>query len=206
MKILWQSVLSSALGFLGGIVAIQLGPRLLPVKTSSVIRAETVQASRFELLGGSDKVLAYWARDMQSGRILIAFLDETGTPRAEFGIAPGQLDNGKPSGFTPFTALVGSDGKVRLQERLDSTQGPVLAMGDGQTEGRLLLGHFSQNDIDDKDRKDPWDKWSLVFRDSSHGWKEYLDLGATTASDSKERTGYVVLRNSLDRRLEQFPK
>jgi hypothetical protein len=182
-------------------------PRLQSVKEVPAIRAETVRATRFELVGESDKTLAVWARDAQSGRILISFLNEKGAPLAEFGIEPSQINNGRLSGFTPFTDLIGTDGKIRIQERLDGSDSPVLAMGDGQTEGRMLLGHLHQTDMDDdKNRKDPWDKWSLVFRDPAHGWKDYLDIGATTPLDTKQRTGYVVLRNSLDRRLEQMPK
>ena len=206
MRTFWQLASSAILGFIGGIVAIQLGPRLQSSKKLPVIRAETVQASRFEVVGESSRIVAYWAHDAQSGRILISFLDEKGASRAELGVEPSRFDNGRPSALTPFTALIGADGKIRLQARLNGTQDPVLAMGDSQSEGRMLLGHFSQNDMDDKDHKDPWDKWSLVFRDQSHGRKDYLDIGATTPLDTKLRTGYVVLRNSLDRRLEQMPR
>jgi hypothetical protein len=80
----------------------------------------------------------------------------------------------------------------------------MLTMGDAQTENRLALGHLFSSD--DSKAKDTWDKWSLVFRDPSHGWTDYLDLGATTPKDGTQRTGYVLLRNSQGQRIEQLPR
>jgi hypothetical protein len=91
-----------------------------------------------------------------------------------------------------------------MQQRLDSSQNPVLVMGDSKTENRLLLGHWLREDVAG-DSNDPWDKWSLVFRDPSQGWRDYVDIGVTTPLNTKQRTGYVVLRNSSDRQLQEMP-
>jgi hypothetical protein len=204
MKVIWQSVLSLILGFLGGIVAVKAEPWLRHREAPLNIRAGTVRADRFELAGTSDRPIAYWGRDWQRERILIGFNDEKGQSRAEFGIQATQNEGGRLLGFKPYTALLGSDGKVRLQQLLDETQKPVLAMGDSQSEARLLLGHFLYNEP--ADLRDPCDKWSLVFTDPTHSGRYFVDLGATTPLDTRQRTGYLVLRNSSGRRLDEWPK
>lgn len=136
---------------------------------------------------------------------MIVFLDDKGRPRAEFGNEGNRLDNGRATDYAPFIALLGSDGKVRLRQGLDTRQYPFLSMGDHQTEARLLLGHSlhgSVSGIPD----DPWDNWSLLFRDPSHGWMDYVDIGVTTPLNSRQRTGYLVLRNSASSQLLLEPK
>jgi hypothetical protein len=201
MKVILQSILSLILGFCGGIISVKLAPRLQSRGFKPDITARTVRAERFELVDPSNRLNAYWGRDWQGGRILIAFFDEKDRPRAQFGVESSAAFN---SNFAPFTALLGSDGRIRIQQRLDSSQRPVLTMGDAASETRLLLGHWLTTDMPGDD-KDPWDKWSLVFPDLVHGG-DSLDLGATTPLNSKRRTGYVVLRDSAGHVLRDFPK
>jgi hypothetical protein len=202
MRAVWQCALSLVFGFIGGVIATN-GKFILK---GSEISAETIRATRFELVDLSDNPLAYWARDKQGQHVQIAFLDEKGRLRAEFGVEPSQLEGGRPIAYSPFTALIGSDAKVRIRQGLDRSQNPVLAMGDSKTENRLLLGHWETRDVVSANEPDPWDKWSLVFRDPSHGWRDYLDIGATTPLNGKQRTGYAVLRNSLDQQLSEMPR
>jgi hypothetical protein len=70
------------------------------------------------------------------------------------------LSDGRAIRYSPFSALIGSDGGIRLQQRLDNSQNPVLVMGDSKTETRLLLGHRLSQDVAG-DLKDPWDRWGL---------------------------------------------
>jgi len=202
MKIMAHSILSVILGFLGGIAATKFELRLPSHQAPGLVRAGTVRANRFELVGPSDNLLAYWTQDWQKQKILIAFVDDKGRSRAEFGTEVRLVDAGRQVVESPFTALIGSDGGIRIREGLDPSQNPVLAMGDSAGENRLLLGHWLRGDVAGN-YKDPWDKWSLVFRDPS---REYLDVGATTPVDTKRRTGYIVFRNSLDRQLSEVPK
>ncbi|MGB6843299.1 MAG: hypothetical protein WBE09_00260 [Candidatus Acidiferrales bacterium] len=204
MKAILNFVLSLALGFLGGLLAARLELRTQLRGTASAVRVPVVRAERFELVSASGNPLAYWGNDWQRGRVLMAFLDEKGRSRAEFGVAATRFGVGGGTDFTPFTALLASDGKIRLQAHLDKTQDPVLAMGDSNSEGRLLLGHSSNADTSGE-QSDPWDKWSLILRDPSHGWKEYVDLGVTTPLDTKQRTGYLILRNSFNKKSHILP-
>jgi hypothetical protein len=210
MKIVWQSLLSLTLGFAGGILAMMLNHPLNRRLSSSENRVEVVRANRFELVNSSGKTLAYWGEDTGEHKIMLAFVDENAYPQAEFGVEPREMENGRPSAYNPFSILFGRDGIGRMWQGLDITQNPVIAMGDGKSEGRLLLGHRCCTDVAG-DTNDPWDNWSLVMRDPSHGWKEYVNIGVTAPLDSQMRkgnlrTGYLVLRNSLDRELSEEPK
>ena len=204
MKVIAQSILSVVLGFCGGVVALNIAPRLEFHGLRPNVTAGTVRAERFELVGPADNLLAYWGHDWQRGRILIAFLDEKGRLRTEFGVESQGPFN---ANFAPYTALLGSDGRVRIQQRLDGSQSPVLTMGDAATENRLLLGHWSTSDMPmPGDDRDPWDKWSLVFRDPSHGTQDFVDIGVTIPLNTKLRTGYVVLRDSSEHVLRDLPR
>ena len=202
MKGVLQSVLSIVLGFCGGAAALRIAPRLQSPGVHPNITAGTIRAERFEVVGPSDNLLAYWGHDWQRGRVLITFLDEKGRPRAEFGV---ESQSGFNTNFKPFTTLIGSDGGIRIRQSLDSSQRPVLTMGDAATENRLLLGHWLTTDMPGDDR-DPLDKWSLVFRDPSYGSEYSVDIGSTTPLNTKRRTGYVALRDSSGHVLKDFPK
>src|SRR5208282_6671168 len=141
MRIVWQSVLSMALGFLGGIIAMRVEPHLHTKGVPTIVHARTVRAERFELEGPTGSVLAYWGHDWQRGLVLIAFLDEKEQPRAEFGVER-QVASSTAASSSPFTAMIGSDGGIRIQQRLDGSQNPVLMMGDSASENRLMLGHW----------------------------------------------------------------
>ena len=108
------------------------------------------------------------------------------------------------SSFSPFELLFGADGRVRLQQVLDSSDRPVLTMGDAASENRLLLGHWPTADMpgDDKDR---WDKWSLAFPDLRDGG-DSLDLGASTPLNSNGRAGYVRLKDAAGQVRGALPK
>ncbi len=203
MRIVWQSALALVFGFIGGLVATHAGPYLK--SRAPEVRAETVRARRFELVDSSGQGLAYWGKDKQGHRISIAFVDEEGRPRAEFGTEASQLSGGQPSAYSPFSALIGSDGKARLRQVLDSAQNPTLAMGDSKSENRLLLGHWDSRNSGGSEA-DPWDRWSLVFRDPSYGWRDYVEFGVTSPLGKQQRTGYAVLRNSRDQQLSILPK
>jgi hypothetical protein len=149
--------------------------------------------------------LAYWAKDNQGLHVELAFVDDRGHVRAEFGTEATRMIAGRAADYSPFTALTGSDGRVRIRQGLDDSQSPVLAMGDSETEQRVLLGHWKRQD-DGANGSDCRDNWALVFRDPSHGWREYLDIGATTPLGTKHRTGYVEIRASTDRELSLLPK
>jgi hypothetical protein len=200
-SIVWQQVLSLVLGFCGGMVAMQLENRRAVYDMSG----KTVRASRFELASSSGNILAFWGQDAQHQRIVIAFLDEKGKLRAELGNEPSRLEDGRATAFVPFMAMLGSDGKVRLREGLNVQQYPFLAMGDQQTETRVLLGHSLHGSDMGGASDDPWDNWSLLFKDPSQGWRDYVDIGVTTPLGTDRRTGYVLLRNSADRQLSQMP-
>lgn len=205
MRVIWQSALSMLLGFVGGIIAMNVRLQYRTQWAMPIIRAETIQANRFEVVGTPNRVLAYWGFDPEQGGMVIAFLGENGRGRAKFGTEAAHNGNGHTSGFEPFMALVGPDGNARVQVRLDDFDEPFLAMGDRQSEHRLVLGHISSNDMP-RDDKDPWDKWSLIFRDPSHGWRDYVDIGATTPLNTNLRTGYIVLRGSSGHELRSVPK
>jgi hypothetical protein len=207
MRVIWQSALSVLLGFAGGIVAMNVELRYRTKWVMPIIRAETIQANRFEVVGTPGLVLADWGLDPEHGGVVIAFQGEGGKRCAEFGTATTRFEGRNLAGFEPFMAMLGPDGNARVQVRLDEFHDPVLTMGDRLSEGRLLLGHTSSTDTPgDNDNKDPWDKWSLIFRDPSHGWKDYVDIGATTPLNSKLRTAYVVLRDSSGHELRSLPK
>lgn len=204
MKSILNFVLSLTLGFLGGILAARLELRTQLRGPASTVQVRVVRAERFELVNGSGATLAYWGNDSQRERVLMDFLDEKGRSREEFGVAARRSGSTGGTDFTPFTAILGPDGKIRIQERLDISQDPVLAMGDSNTEARLLLGHSLNGDMSGE-RNDPWDNWSLVFRDPSHGWKKYVELGVTTPMDTSQRTGFLFLRNSNDKESKLSP-
>ncbi len=113
--------------------------------------------------------------------------------------------DGRPIRYNPFSALIASDGRIRIQQRLDNSQKPVLVMGDSKTEARLLLGHRVSEDVV-SDSADPWDRWGLSFRDISEGWIDFADIGITTPMDTKKRTGYLVLRDSSARKFSAVLK
>lgn len=140
MKIMTHSILSVILGFLGGIAATKFELRLPSRHASALVRAGTVRANRFELVGPSDNLLAYWTQDWQKQKILIAFVDDKGRSRAEFGTEARLVDAGRQVVESPFTALIGSDGGIRIREGLDPSQNPVLAMGDSAGENRCYSG------------------------------------------------------------------
>jgi hypothetical protein len=204
MRIVWQSALSVILGFIGGVVAMNTNFHFN--RPAPEIRGETIRATRFELVDSSNSPLAYWGKADQGRSIQIAFLDDQGAIRAKFGVQASQLVTGRPVAFSPFSEFIGSEGKVRLAQRLDGAQNPVLAMGDSKGENRLLLGRWNSQDFVGTGEVDRWEKWSLVFRDSSHGLRDYVDMGVTTLSGTDQRTGYAVLRNSQDRQLSIEPK
>ncbi len=191
MRGFWHLAFSLILGFLGGLLAIDVQRRLHSREITTVLRAGTVRAERYELVGPSNMLLAFWGQDLQKQKILIAFVDDKGHARAEFG-AEANLFDGRTIRYTPFSALIGSDGGIRVQQRLDNSQEPVLLMGDSKTEARLLLGHRLSEDV----ASDPWDRWGLSFRDFSDGWIDFAEIGVTTPMDTKRRTGYLVLRSS----------
>lgn len=203
MRVVWQSVLSVALGFIGGVVAMNTNLHFKHHETE--VGAETIRASRFELVDSSNNAIAYWGKDRQGLDIEIAFLDQNGALRAKFGTEASQVIGGHPAAYNPFTELIGSDGKVRFLLHLDRSESPVLAMGDSKSEDRLLLGHWRTSDIAGTKEPDSWDKWSLVFKDPSYGWRDYVDIGVTTPLGTQKRTGYAVLRNNADRQLSVQP-
>ena len=128
MKGVLQSGLSLVLGFIGGIVAMNTNLHLKQHEPE--VRAETVRATRFELADSSGNPPAYWGKDRQGVNTEIAFLDEKGAQRVRFGMEASQLSGKRPLAYSPFSELIGSDGKVRLRQRLDVSEYPVLAMGD----------------------------------------------------------------------------
>jgi hypothetical protein len=203
MKVVWQSALSVVLGFIGGVLAMNINFHLK--RDESEIHAETVRAARFELVDSLNSTLSYWGRDKQGLDIEIAFLDEKNARRAKFGIEANQLKAGHPIGYNPFTELVGSDGRDRFLLHLDGSESPILAMGDSKTEDRLLLGHWRASDVAGSREPDSWGNWSLVFKDPSHGWRDYVEIGVTTPLGTEKRTGYAVLRNSKDQQLSLVP-
>jgi hypothetical protein len=206
MRVTWQLLLSLLFGILGGIIGVTVSLRLQSDDWSRIISAKVVRATRFELLDSEDsRPVAYWSHDWANQRILIAFVDRIGRPRAGFGVQLNQSEDGKTAIYSPFLTFTDSDNATRLQARLDLANNPVLMMGDSGTEDRMVLGHFARGDVAGSSR-DSWDKWSLVFRDPSRGWRDYVDIGATTPLNSKRRTGYLILRNSQGQRLLSEPK
>ena len=203
MRAVWQSALSVVLGFIGGVVAVNTNLRF--TQHESEVRAETVRANRFELADSLDNTVAYWGQDKQGLDIEIAFLDEKGARRAKFGLEASQLKGGLPTAYHPFTELLGSDGGARFMLHLDRSESPTLAMGDSKSEGRLLLGHWRVSDVAGSQEPDSWENWSLVFKDPSHGWRDYVAIGVTTPLGTEKRTGYAVLRNSKDQRVSLLP-
>jgi hypothetical protein len=206
MRVVWQSILSIVLGFLGGVIGMHVALRLRSEEWASVISAGTVRATRYELVDSrhSNEAVAFWGQDWANHRMLIAFVDEKGTPRASFGTERSQSADGQSLVYSPFLTFIGSDGGIRLQQRLDSSQFPLLMMGDSQSEDRLLLGRWFHGDVAGA-HDDSRDNWSLTFRDPSQG-RDYVNVGATTPLNTKERTGYLYLRNTADQRLEMMPR
>jgi len=193
MKVVAQSILSLALGFCGGVAALAVGPRLRIPALRPDLTVRTLRAERFELVSPGNERLAYWGRDWPEDRTLLVFLDEKGRPRAEIGVESRGKSN---TNLTPFVTLLGSDGKPRMQQRLDPSESAVFEMGDTLTENRVAIGHWIYRDMNGE-QTDPWEKWSMVFSDSSNGQREYLDLGVTSPLGSGRRTGYLLLRDSL---------
>jgi hypothetical protein len=207
MKIVWQSLLSLALGFAGGILATKVN---IPLNRHIDSSAEVVRANRFELVNSYGKTLAYWGEAKDEHKVMLSFIDENAHPQDEFGVEYKEMENGRPSVYTPFSMLFGRDGIARMWEGLDSTQNPVISMGDGRSEGRLMLGHNCCTDVAG-DANDPWDNWSLSMRDPSPNSEEYVNIGVTTPLNGKMRkgnvrTGYLELRNSSGRQLSEEPK
>src|SRR5215469_4453904 len=203
MRVVWQSALSVVLGFIGGVVAMNTNFHFK--HHESEVRAQTVRASRFELVDSSNNAIAYWGRDRQGLDIEIAFLDQNGAIRAKFGTEASQVVAGHPAAYNPFTELIGSDGKVRFLLHLDRSESQVLAMGDSKAEDRFLLGHRRASDVAGSKEPDSWGNWSLVFKDPSHGWRDYVEIGVTTPMGTEKRTGYAVVRNSKDQRVSLLP-
>ena len=201
MDIIWKSILCLGLGFVGGLLGAKIENGYLREG-----HAHVVQASRFELIDEAGRPLAYMGQDRERARVLLAFMDENAKPRAEYGVEAGKIDKGRAFEFNPFMALIGSDGKQRMRLAVDNDQSPILTMGDSKAENRILLGHWRRTDYQDKGTTDPWEVWSLVFRDPSHGWREYVDIGVTTPLNTNQRTGYLDLRNSSDHQVSVLPK
>jgi hypothetical protein len=151
-------------------------------------------------------LLRIGGKDRRGLNTEIAFLDEKGALRARFGLEASQLAGKRPLAYSPFTELIGSDRKVRIRQGLDVSEYPVLAMGDSKSENRVLFGHLDSRDVAGAKAPDPWDRWALVLRDPSHGWRDYVDIGMTTPLGTEQRTGYAVLRNSANRELSMLPK
>jgi hypothetical protein len=202
MKTIWQSILSVMLGFIGGISTMYIKPVFN--RTTSVIRAETIRAEHFELVDQDNRRLAYWGTADQERRTQLAFLDDKGTIRARFGTEASKLIKGRPVALSPFSELFDSNGKARLQEILDGSENPVLTMADSNGANRLILGYW--NGLDVVGEADHWDKWSLVFRDSAHDWRNYVDIGVTTPLDTHTRTGYALFYDNRDHKFSIEPK
>jgi hypothetical protein len=202
MKVGWHYCLSLLLGICGGILGSYFVPWFRSNYSPSNISARTVRAERFELLDPSKNVVSYWGTDWKNNRILIVFLDERGKLRAEMGV---EAMRGFSSGYSPFTALLGSDGGIRIQQILNDSQYPEITMGDAASADRIQFGRWRTSDVSGDD-DDQWDKWSLVFRDPSHGWKDYAEIGTSTVLGTDNRTGYFVLRDSNGKALRYFPK
>lgn len=205
MKLLWQSALSMFLGVLGGVVATLIVLRVHSGGWKPAISAGIVRATRFELVDSqqSSQPVAYWGRDWANHRIVIVFTGGNEKSRAEFGTEQTKSGDFTSASYSPFLEFAGSDGAVRLQERLDSSQEPILLMGDSGSEDRLLLGHIRTADAGND--QDLWNRWSLVIRGPSGGWRDYLDIGATTPVNQKNRTGYLIIRDSSGRQLTKLP-
>jgi hypothetical protein len=201
MKIFRQSVLSIILGFIGGVMAMYTK---LPFNRPVEIRAETIRAAHFELVDPTNRPLAYWGTADQGRDIQLAFFDDKGAIRARFGTKASNLTSERPVTFSPFSELLDSTGKARLQVRLDGSENPFLAMADSSGANRLVLGHWNGQDV--AGEADHWDKWSLIFRDSVYGWHNYVDVGVTTRLDTHTRTGYVMLHNNSDHEFSVEPK
>lgn len=203
MRAVWQSVLSIVFGFIGGVIA--MNTNLHFKHDQSEIHAETVRAARFELVDPLNNTLAYWGKDKKELRIEITFLDETGAARAKFGVEPNQARGGRLASYSPFAELLGSEGEARLWQGLDGSQNPVVVMSDSKGADRLLLGHWRTSDVAGSKEPDSWGNWSLVFKDPSHGWRDYVEIGVTTPLGTEKRTGYAVLRNSKDQQVSLLP-
>jgi hypothetical protein len=201
MKRILQSAVSLILGFVGGIIA----TRIYPPKPPALINAGIVRAERFELADGPTLPPdAYWGRD-EHGGFNIAFFNSRHRVIASFGIGPSQYTKYGPTAFTPGLSLSGENGQPRLQAGLDSYEDPFLVMGTGEGNDRILLGPYSGFEAT-QHSKDAQRPWTLVFRDPSHGWRDYVILGMTTPFGSKVRTGNLVLQNSQGHELSQQPK
>ncbi len=204
MKIAWLSLLSMALGFIGGLAATKVSSYLIEQPNHDKVGELTVRATRFELVNSAGTPLAYWGEDRPRGehgppRAQIAFIDRTGQSRAEFGLTTEAGNRGVE--YNPFFVFRDSDRNARLEETLDEG-GPFLGMGDAKGADRVLLGHWARGDVVDAPDSDVW---SLSFR-APFDQRNYAEMGVTTPLNTHNRTGFLMLYNHSASKPTKWPK
>ncbi len=171
MKGLVGLPLAAIFGFLGGIVSTR-------IQSVSAAASDTIRASRFELSSSSGKTVAEWGSDSQ-GRTSLKFFRTNQREAVSVGLTEDEA---------PFVNLFGRDGKVRITLFLDKEGKPLLGMGDGILEGRVLLGSILHDVPSSSD-----DDWGLLFR-APGLIHDFASIGVR--SEGASRSGGISVRTS----------
>lgn len=140
----------------------------------SSTRPGVVRASRLELVGSAGQIVARLGTDDRD-RPVMALLQLDGSVGLSVSLTGGE----------PSVSLIGRDGKPRMVLYLHEDF-PVLGMGDGGLEGKVMLGALPMDTPGAKPTS-----WLLRFRGQS-GWTG-ASIGLRTPD---ERGGVLYLRDS----------
>ena len=171
-----------------GVVALSLisgfGGGMLSIRSQPVIAGsqEPVRASRFELVDGSGKTIAFWGMDSHQCTSL-AFTGGTKNEVAVLGL----------SGFNAFLHLNGADGKPRARLQVGWHEKPFLNLGDEVWQGRVSLGFIAGDAPGPED-----DTWGLVFGapPADRGHRVRAAIGYSKSPSGRGWDGSVALEDS----------
>ncbi len=185
-------VVSALFGFAGGIVGQRMNHQR--TRNDAALASPVVRATNFQLVDNAGRVLSTWGVDDQHGRIAIWFNDEKGQTRAIFGNQAGERPTAQTwAGYRPAIQFEQPDGDEPFWLGVDRWGRPHMAMGDANWHGRVTLGPINESDVVTNAPPEPNAPWGITFHAPQHVASAYL--GVTTPRDTKETSGFIVLKS-----------
>jgi hypothetical protein len=149
----------------GGLVGGLLHSAFFPTTAVRAEESRSIKATTVELVDRSGKRVGLW--DSNGSGANLAFFDQSGKKRAEFGLA---------GDGSPRIGLKDAGGALILSLDLSTTGRPRLIMSDPGFEGRVFLG---VNEPDSPAPRAESDGWVLQFRGENS--RPFATIGMRTA-------------------------
>lgn len=160
--------------------------RAIRVNSVMADSSRTVRSNRFELIDSTGQPAAILETRTGRGSRLVFIDSKIGIP----------LEVGMSSTGKSFLRMNGADGKPRVTLRIVDGDKPLLTMGDGQWEQRVLLGTVQPDSPDPKS-----DSWALLFGNPID--RQLLAaIGMNTGSALRAARGSVSVRTGEGNRWE----